>query len=205
MARLRDRELAFGVSRFCILLILLSLALLWAGCRQPGARAASGFEYPYTNSVKSVGAAFAALPLPAKHTIRAHVGATEISGISELNVSGEKVYEVTFATSGLFPPLYVAEDGSLLNPDFTVAVGAAESPGGTETGGSSKIALADLPEPVRKQLVTSSPKAVVSSIEKELWGNREVYLITLDDAAKTRLYIESDGTVLTGPPGQSPR
>lgn len=203
MAPRGDSELASGVRRLCILLVPVGLALLWAGCRQPGAGASSATRY--TNPVTSVGAAFAALPLPAKHAVRAQAGATEITGITELRVSGQRVYQVTFATSGLLPPLYVAEDGSLLNPDFTVAVGAAESPGGTETGGITNIALADLPEPVRKQLLASSPTVVVSSIEKELWGNREVYLITLDDTAKTRLYIESDGTVLTGPPGPSRR
>jgi len=34
------------------------------------------------------------------------------------------VYKVYFRNHELFPPLYVAADGSLLNPDLSVAAGA---------------------------------------------------------------------------------
>jgi len=34
------------------------------------------------------------------------------------------VYKIYFRNGDLFPPLYVAADGSLLNPDLSLAAGA---------------------------------------------------------------------------------
>jgi hypothetical protein len=149
----------------------------------------------------SPGEQFGRLPPTVQNTIRAEAGTANISRILVYRPEGRPVYVIEFENSPLYPePLYVAPDGSVLNPDLTVAMGAAQGPGGSTSGGAATgLGLADLPAPVLNVLPNVAPGAVVSSISKELWGDKSVYVLTFkDEAHHPRLFIASDGTVMKG-------
>src|SRR6478672_8666812 len=99
----------------------LCMALvLGAGCATapPPHDAVTQYETP----LSSPGAQFAALPAAVQNTIRTEAGAAEIDNIVKDRSSGHLVYRTSFVNEEVYPPLFVASDGSVLNPDLTLAV-----------------------------------------------------------------------------------
>src|SRR5262249_21967446 len=112
---------------------LPAVFLLLSGCANP-----QGVE-PYHASLTSVGARFGALPSAVQNSIRAQTGAADISDIeidNEMRSVGT-VYKITYMSDALYPPLFVATDGSIINPDMTVAVGAAHDATAVLKGGAA--------------------------------------------------------------------
>ncbi len=175
--------------------IALMMAFLLAGCATAPAphNAVTQYETP----LSSPGAQFAALPAAVQNTIRTEAGAAEIDGIVKDRISGRVVYKTFFANEELYPPLYVAPDGSVLNPDLTVAVGATRDETEVLTGaGASGLRIGDLPEPVVKRIDEFATRTDIAVLDKETWGNRIVYIVTFKDDRKPKLYVAADGTIL---------
>ena len=175
---------------------LTIIAALWAGCAHE--RRIAEYPSPYQQPLNSPGGKFSGLPPAVQNTIRAQTGEAEIEDIVKDTSSGQLVYKVYFVNRKLFPTLYVAPDGSVLNPNLTVAVGAAQDTIGVLSGGAvSGLKASDLPPPVMKVVQERAPHTEIASIYKEMWGDREVYLISFKDPSHNPdLYISADGTIL---------
>jgi len=169
-------------------LLVASLAVLLAGCATSNKAQVSAHQTPYQKPLTSPGAKFGALPLIVQRTVLAEVGIGEVIDAVRDTSSGRVVYKVYFRDSEVFPPIYVAPDGSVLNPDLTVAVRAREG---------MQVKLADLPAKVRKAIPERAPTAEVSYINKEAWGPLVAYVVTFkDEAHNPKLILSEDGTVL---------
>src|SRR5262245_4155537 len=94
-------------------LLLLSLA----GCVGSHDTHLAETKTPYTKPLLSPGAQFATLPPPVQNAVRAQAGIQEITRIVKDTSSGQTVYKIYFSGGEVFPPLYVAPDGSVLHPD----------------------------------------------------------------------------------------
>jgi hypothetical protein len=166
--------------------------ILWSGC------ASDERVEAYHEPLTSVGARFGALPVAVQNTVRAQTGTAEINDIDKELRSIGTVYKVTYVNDELYPPLFIANDGSVINPDMSVAVGAAHDETTVQKGGAAGgLHFNDLPAPVMRTVEATGPKSDVQSIDKETWGSRIVYIISFHDETRhPRLYVESDGTVL---------
>lgn len=188
--------------RFIAVICGLLVAFLAGGCgarREPPAVAyKSSYSYPLT----SPGAQFGALPPPAQNAIRAEAGSAEITSIQTVTRGGVLAYRVTFRNRDLFPPLYVGADGTVLHANLEQAMGAPQDAFGMGTGsGASGVKLSELPPPVRKVLEQRAPRATISHINKQTWGDRIVYIVAFADPQNyPRLYLTADGTVLNEGP-----
>ena len=184
-----------SVRRPEINVILLAALWLAAGCATapPPRDAVIQYETP----LSSPGAQFAALPAAVQNTIRTEAGAAEIDRIVKDKSSGHLVYRIWFANDEAYPPLFIAPDGSVLNPDLTLAVGAPRDSSTAMTGaGASGLRIADLPEPVVRAVDQFAPRTEIAALDKETWGNRIVYIVTFRDERKPKLYVAADGTIL---------
>lgn len=179
-----------------VTLALVCLALV--GC---ASRRYAG-DTPYQNPLNSPGTKFSGLPLVVQNTVRAEAGTTEISDIAKTAFTGSPVYVVHFRNAELFPPLYVAEDGSVLNPNLTVAVGAPAEDISVLTGTVvNGIKLSELPKRVVETIQTRAPVTEVLAIHKEDHGAKAYYEIRFKDPTRhSQMYVLDDGTVLSEVP-----
>jgi hypothetical protein len=136
------------------------------------------------------------LPAAVRNTIRAEAGAAEIHDIQTGSMANGPIYIVNFARE--LPPLWVAKDGSVLNPDLSTAVGSTEDTLSFLAGrGSSDLNLTDLPEPVLQNLKTNAADLKITDIDKEVWGDRTMYRVTFSDPDRhPAVYISADGKTL---------
>lgn len=84
----------------------------------------------------------------------------QVRGYSEEAEDGEKLYEISFTMEGKRIDVAYASDGKLLEVEET-------------------IALADLPEAVRAELVRAFPQAEIERIESVRKGERLLYEVKL--------------------------
>ncbi len=167
-------------------LLVVSLTVLLAGCATQDKTAAR--NYPYHKPLTSPGAKFGDLPPLVQRTVLAEAGAEEVVDTIRDTNSGRVVYKIYFRDPGTYPTLYVAPDGSLLNPDLTVAVSARHG---------NRVKPADLPPGVKEAIPKHAPAATVAYITKESWGGRTVYVITFkDETHNPKLLLGEDGTVM---------
>jgi hypothetical protein len=170
-----------------VLPILLLVALL-AGCATKTDTPKAEGKTLYNRPLTSVGAKFGALPPAVQSTVLAEAGAAGIADAVRDASSGHVVYKITFREPDVFPPLYVAPDGSVLNPDLTVAIAATSG---------ARLKASDVPPVVKKVIEEHGPIVGYSSINKEKWGDRTVYVVTFKDTAHyPRLFITADGTLV---------
>jgi hypothetical protein len=186
-------------------LLLASLAALTlAGCASPASKdpfAATApappppakkpkYDNPYSIPLSTPGARFGTLPPIVQNTVRSEAGTAEIIDVRK-EKNGERVYyKITFRESRNFPPLLVGSDGSVLNPDLTVAV-----PSPMQV--TSEIKLADCPYAVGKSIQEHAGSAEIASINQEHWGDHTVYVVSFKDEAKhSKMYIIADGTMM---------
>jgi len=170
------------------LIPIVSLAVLLAGCATSDKPQENMHETPYHKPLTSPGAKFGALPPIVQRTVLAEVGQGEVLDTARDTSSGRVVYKIYFRDRELFPPLYVAPDGSVLNPDLTVAVRARPT---------TLVRLADLPAKVRKAIPERRPAAEISYITKESWGDLVVYVVTFkDESHNPNLLLNEEGTVM---------
>src|SRR5438552_10968949 len=110
----------------------LAVALL-PGCvlrqaTEPAPKPAPGPAYhnPYNTPLSTPGARFAGLPVVVQNTVRSEAGTAEIVDVRKESRQGRVFYKILFRDERNYPPLYVGADGSVLNPDLTVAVPAPQ-------------------------------------------------------------------------------
>ena len=107
---------------------------------------------------------------------------------SGIPVPGRVFYVIYFRDKANFPPLYVAADGSVLNPNLTVAVSAIHG---------LRVPRSEVPPPVLKAIPEHAPGAEVDYVNKELWGSLVVYVVTFKDQTHNpKLLLAADGTVM---------
>src|SRR5690349_17577840 len=116
------------LSQLLMFFALTGACLFFAGCASE--ERVEAYHAPLT----SVGARFGALPVAVQNTIRAQTGTAEIRDIDKEQRSIGTVYRISYASDDLYPPLFVATDGSVINPDMSVAVGATHDETAVEKG-----------------------------------------------------------------------
>lgn len=116
--------------------------------------------------------------------------------------SGAQVFKVSFENAAAYPPLYVAEDGSVLDNYLAVVVGAPSDETDTVSGhGKSMLLFSDLPQPAISAVRDREPLAVVTNIDQETWGESTVYLIEFEDSLRhPAIYVTAEGIVLKQKP-----
>jgi len=173
----------------------LSLGALLAGCAYHHDRKA---DYGvFRKPLLSPGAQFGALPPAVQNTVIAEAGSEVIWDVVKDNKSGQTVYIITFENRDIYPPLYVARDGSVLNPDLTVAVQAPEQTSALGINIGERIKLTELPPKVLEVIHEQASRTDISSIDKATWGNRTVFVVTFkEESHYPKLYVEADGTLL---------
>ncbi|MGO8925993.1 MAG: hypothetical protein ACLQU3_03725 [Limisphaerales bacterium] len=170
----------------------VSLALLLAGCATHSKTQTAQHQTVYGKPLTSPGAKFGALPPIVQRTVLAEAGPAEVVDAVRDTSAGRVVYKIYFRDSSVFPPMFVAPDGSVLNPDLTVAVSAAHG---------TRVKRGDVPPRVMKAIPERTPAAEVAYIDKENWGDRVVYVVTFkDEAHNPRLLLAEDGTVVEETP-----
>jgi hypothetical protein len=166
----------------------VTLALLMAGCATQNKPQRAEHETAYRKPLTSPGAKFGALPPAVQRTVLAEAGPAEVVDAVRDTSSGRVVYKIYFRDKDVFPPMYVAPDGSVLNPDLTVAVSTVHG---------IRVKLAEVPANVMKVIPERAPSGEVDYINKETWGGRVVYVVIFkDEAHNPRLFIAADGTVV---------
>jgi hypothetical protein len=180
-------------------LVVVALA---CGCATDRELASQQRRNPYTYPLASPGTEFGALPPAVQHTVRAEVGSAEISEAVKLYRDGIPFYKITFVNKELFPPLHVAADGSILNPDLSLAMGAPVDTSGIIRGGPvTGVNPNELPAAVSRSIRERAPNAVVDTVNRETWGDRLVYIVSFNDPQHhPRLYIAADGKVVNEGP-----
>jgi hypothetical protein len=168
------------------------VALLLAGCATSNKSQKAQHESVYDQPLNSPGAKFGAMPPVVQRTVLAEAGLAEIVDTVRDTSSGRVVYKIYFRDKDVYPPLYVAPDGSVLSADLTVVVSAAHG---------TRIQRADVPAKVLKTIPERAPSGEVSYINKESWGGRVVYIINFkDETHNPKLFIEADGTAVDESP-----
>ena len=151
-------------------------------------------DTPYVKPLFSPGTLFGGLPPAVQNTVRAQVGSAEVYDVVKDTGSGQTVYKIYFRAPELYPPMYIAPDGSVLHPDLSVAVHAPET-------GRTGLKLDELPSDALRVLHDHAPSAEIASISKEMWGDRAVYIVAFrDETEHPKLYVTSDGTIFNETP-----
>lgn len=168
----------------CLLIAAVGAAL--GGCVQ---------DHPisYTEPLTSPGGKYSKLPPAVQNTVRAQAGTVEIADIVRNDTTGSPVYTFYFKNAELFPPLYVASDGSVLRPDMTVAVGATPETIEAATGsGVSGLRMSDLPPNVVETIRHSAPTGVVSTISRLTSDGEIFYEVTFENASTHPMLLIRD-------------
>jgi hypothetical protein len=150
----------------------------------------------YQQPLTSPGGEFATLPPAVQNSVRAEAGMAEIQSISK--EAAPHIYEIRFRNSDVYPPLYVASDGSVLTSNLTVAVGASEDTIAASTGSeASGLKMDDLPQNVVQSIRHQAPTAEVDSISRITSENNVFYNVTFKDPAHhPKLLIREDGKLI---------
>ena len=126
------------------------VAMLLGGCATQDKNQIAAHQTPYQKPLASPGAKFGALPTAVQRTVLAQVGEEEVVDAVRDTSSGRVIYKIYFRDSVGYPPMYVAPDGSVLNPDLTVAVSA---------GLGTRVKPADVPPKVMKVIPEHAPSS----------------------------------------------
>jgi hypothetical protein len=177
------------------LLAAVLCALLIGGCASPSNETA--YAKLYDKPIISPGAQFASLPPAVQNTIRAQTGSAGVQNISKDTSAARIVYRIEFINADAYPPMYVAADGSLLDPDLNVLIAAPHENVSVATGAPvTTLMLGELPPPVVKSIQLHAPDAEVANIIKEAHGDQTTYYITFKDRMHAPLHLAADGTPL---------
>jgi hypothetical protein len=136
----------------------------------------------YHQPLNSPGGEFSTLPPAVQNSVRAEAGMAEISGVVRNFEGSTRYYEILFRNPELYPPLYLAPDGSVLNEDLTVAVRASADTIALSTGSMANgVRMDDLPPSVIVRIRQEAPTAEVESINRINAGNQMFYNVTFKD------------------------
>lgn len=152
----------------------------------------------YDQPILSPGGKFSRLPPTVQNSVRAEAGMAEIQDVLKGHTAEGTFYKVTFKSSDVFPPLYLAPDGSVLTPDLRVVVGATEDSIEASTGsGASTMKLDDLPPNVVQTIRHSAPTAEINSVTRLNSGGDVFYDVTFKDpGTHPRVLIRDDGRLV---------
>jgi hypothetical protein len=179
----------------------MKLRALWFAVAVAAALCGCANQEPvvtYSRPLISPGGEFEKLPPTVQNSVRAEAGSAPIQSIFKREHHGETIYEIDFSERDIFPPLYVASDGSVLTPNLAVAVGASKDTIEASTGtGTSTIKLDDLPPQVVETIRHSAPTAEVDSISRLTSQGDVFYDVTFRDGMRHRnLLIRDDGRLM---------
>ncbi len=168
---------------------IVVLAALLSGCAEEGP------EITYQQPLISPGGQFATLPPAVQNSVRAESGSAEIENISRTTNGDTRIYEIHFKDTLMYPPLFLTSDGSVLAPDFTVAVGASEDTIEASTASAaSGVKLDELPPNVVRTIHSQAPTAEVDTINRLTSGNDVFYDVLFKDPGHhPALLISDDG------------
>jgi len=167
-----------------------------AGCATEESDSVEDYRAQYNKPLLSPGTQFAALPPAVQNTIRAEVGWANLEKIEKEESLGRVIYRVYFQNTFWIEPLIIASDGSVLDPDLIVAVGAPKEDHWAATGSaSSSHSLNDLPAAAVKAIQLRAPGAQVDSVIRQVSGNQVVYIVTFKDGLHGPLQVTADGTI----------
>jgi hypothetical protein len=171
---------------------LLGLGTFLAGCAEQ--TPVTVYQQPLT----SPGGEFSRLSPVVQNSVRAQAGMAEIERIEKETSGGSTIYVFHFKNIFVYPPLYVAADGSVLTSNLDVAVGVSADAIQASTGfGSNGIKLSDLPVLVVTTIRSHAPTAQVESVQKISDENGVAYEVFFRQPEHhPRLLIADDGTVL---------
>jgi len=154
----------------------------------------------YNEPLTSPGGEFSTLPPAVQNSVRAEAGMGEIASVIKIkNTEGPtKFYEIRFRNPEIYPPLFLASDGSVLNPDLTVAIGASADTIAASTGSvSSGVKTDDLPPNVILTIRHQAPTAEVDSITRINSGGQVFYSVTFKDPQNhPALLVRDDGRLV---------
>jgi hypothetical protein len=154
--------------------------------------------FVYHQPLISPGGEFASLPPAVQNSVRAQAGMAEIVRIVKHGETGPIVYEVRFRDHDVYPPLFVATDGSVLNSNFEVMVGASEDSIAASTGNeASGLKMDELPPNVTQTIRHQAPTAEVDYITR-LTRDRDIfYNVSFKDPANhPKILIRDDGKLI---------
>ena len=170
--------------------------LVLVGCATEESNSVEDYRAQYNRPLMSSGGQFAALPPAVQNTIRAQVGSANIEEIVREEALGRIIYRVYFENTHWIQPLIIASDGSVLDPDLIVAVGAPKEEHWASTGSaSSSHSLNDLPPAAVKAIQRRAPDAQVDTVIRQISGNQIVYIVTFRDGIRPPLQVTADGTI----------
>jgi hypothetical protein len=172
--------------------LIAALAFVLAGCEEEAPRQA------YYEPLTSPGGKFTMLPPAVQNSVRAQAGMAEISNIHRIPNGESSIYEFYFKNSEVYPPLYVAPDGSVLTPDLHVAVGASAETIAASTGSAaSGLKLDDLPPNVVQTIRHRAPTAEVDTVHRITEGSEILYEVSFKDPEHhPSLLVMDDGRLV---------
>jgi len=172
-------------------------AFFLVGCKSPPPDPLMTYQQLYCHSLVSSGAQFSSLPVAVQRTVTAETGSASIAHVEKRLVGKQTVYRISFENSDLFPPLNVASDGSVLDPDLRVAVGAPRDLFSSASSGPvSRVSPDELPPQVVKAIQRFAPDAEVDALTRELEGQLTTYIVTFKGRSHPTLKLAADGTPL---------
>jgi hypothetical protein len=173
-------------------LLYVALAAVLAGCVEEAPLTA------YHQPLTSPGGIFSTLPPAVQNSVRAQVGMAEIAAIHRHRDENGTIFEFLFKNPDVFPPLYVATDGSVLGPNITVAVGATPESIAASTGSLvGGLRLSELPPNVVLTIRREAPTAEVNTISRIYEGTDVFYEVTFKDAAHhPNMLIQNTGRLI---------
>ena len=129
------------------------------------------------------------LPAAVRRAVEKEAAGREIADIDLETWHGRTVYEVEFRQRGLNAQVHVAEDGTMVKPESTLADRVKNAFAGTQ--------LEDTPAAVQATIKREVGTRKIADIDKERRSGQMVYEIEIDDAqGKSQLHIAENGTVV---------
>lgn len=171
---------------------LMGIAAILAGCAEQ--TPLTDYDRPLT----SPGGQFSRLSPVVQNSVRAQAGMAEIDRITKETSGGSTIYVFHFRDTQVYPPLFVASDGSVLTSNLDVAVGVSADAIEASTGfGSNGIKLQDLPVLVVTTIRSQAPTAEVDVVQKLSTGNEVYYDVFFKHPAHhPEMLIADDGTLI---------
>jgi len=152
----------------------------------------------YDQPLTSPGGEFSKLPPAVQNSVRAEAGMAEIESVRRNPNGPTAVYVVHFRNAAVYPPLYLASDGSVLTSNLTVAVGASvdsiAASTGSEAGG---LKMDDLPPNVVLTIRHSAPTGEVEAISRTSSEGQVLYSVRFKDPSRhPALIIRDNGQLV---------
>ena len=180
-----------------IFLVCGASVCIFSGCKSAAPDPMVTYQQLYIHPLVSSGAQFSTLPAAVQRTVCAETGSASIAQVDKHLIGTQTVYCIFFQNYELFPPLNVASDGSVLDPDLRVAVGAPRDLFSTGSlGPVSRVSPDELPPQVVKAIQRLAPDAEVDVITREQDGQQTAFVVSFKGRSHPVLKLGADGTPL---------